>query len=211
LAALQKRAIGLRSELLACGARDQSISVLREHCSEMVDFLDEALSRQTSTKGAPLGHQRLAEIGAILQDACSNMDALNIPDTVIHGDMNRGNILLDGSNCRFIDWSEAYLGNPFLNFQHLSLLNTGEHKEVNAVRMKQAYRRSWLDLLEPMHIDRAFALSPLLAVASYLYGRGDWLRSSRRNDPDLGSYACILARHMDRAASAPELKEALCR
>ena len=122
--------------------------------------------------------------------------------------MNRGNILFDGSHCRFIDWSEAYIGNPFIGFQHLSLLKT-ETQDI--LRLKDAYRCSWLDLLDSAQIDAAFALAPLLAAASYLYGRGDWLRSPRRSDPDRQRYSRSLARHMDRAAQAPELLGVLCR
>jgi len=51
---------------------------------------------------------------------------------------------------------------------------------------------------------------PILAAASTLYGRGDWLHSPRRNDPRRQSYARSLARHMDRAAREPRLLEALC-
>ena len=51
---------------------------------------------------------------------------------------------------------------------------------------------------------------PILAAASTLYGRGDWLTSPRRDDQCRQSYARSLARHMDRAAREPSLVEALC-
>jgi hypothetical protein len=207
---LQKTTVGSTEELLATGAVDQRVDVLIGHFSEVLDYLEEAMAQQTSTNVRRLERRRLSEIGHILQDAFLRMEDLGIPDAVIHGDMNPGNILFDGSHCRFIDWSEAYIGNPFVTFQHLSLLNTGELREANDLRLKEAYRRAWLGLLDPVQIDAAFALMPLLAVASYLYSRGDWLESSRRNDPHRQRYARSLARHMDRAAQAPELLEALC-
>jgi len=208
IAGLQKKTVGLTNELMAIGVVDQRVAVLREHSLEVVDYLEEAMAQQTSTKVVKLEHQRLSEIGHILQYACSRMEDLSVPDTVVHGDMNRGNILFDGSHCRFIDWSEAYIGNPFIGFQHLSLLKT-ETQDI--LRLKDAYRCSWLDLLDSAQIDAAFALAPLLAAASYLYGRGDWLRSPRRSDPDRQRYSRSLARHMDRAAQAPELLGVLCR
>nr|WP_035351575.1 phosphotransferase [Edaphobacter aggregans] len=210
---LQKTTVGSTEELRAAGAVEQRVGVLRAHFSELFNYLEEAMAQQISTKVPRLERQRLSEIGLIFQDACLRMEDLGIPDAVIHGDMNRGNILFDlfdDFHCRFIDWSEAYIGNPFVSFQHLLLLNTGELRETNDLRLKQAYRRAWLGLLDPVQIDAAFALMPLLAAASYLYGRGDWLRSSRRNDPQRQSYARSLARHMDRAAQAPELQEVLC-
>jgi hypothetical protein len=210
MAELQKRTVGLTEELLATGAMDQRVAVLREHTWEVLDYLEEVMVQQTSTKLPRLGRQRLSEIGLILQDACFRMQDLGIPDALIHGDMNRGNILFDGADCRFIDWSEAYIGNPFVTFQYLSLLNTGEQKGLNNLRLQEVYKCSWVDLMDPVQIDEAFTLMPLLAVAFYLYGRGDWLQSSRRNDPHRQGYARSLARHMDRAARAPQLLEALC-
>jgi hypothetical protein len=207
MAELQKKTVGLTKQLMAVGVLDQCVTVLREHSLELVDYLEEAMAQQTSTKVPKLEHQRLSEIGHILQDACFRMENLGVPDTVVHGDLNRGNILFDGSHCRFIDWSEAYIGNPFIGFQHLSLLMT---ETQNILRLKDAYRCSWLDLLDSAQIDSAFALAPLLAAASYLYGRGDWLRSPRRSDPHRQRYSRSLARHMDRAAQAPELLGVLC-
>jgi hypothetical protein len=207
IAGLQKTTVGLTNQLMAVGVVDQRVAVLREHSLELIDYLEEAMAQQTSTKVAKLEHQRLSEIGHILEYACSRMEDLSIPDTVVHGDMNRSNILFDGLHCRFIDWSEAYIGNPFIGFQYLSLLNA-ETQDI--LLLKDAYRCAWLDLLDTAQIDVAFALAPLLAAASYLYGRGDWLRSPRRCDPDRQRYSRGLARHMDRAAQAPELLGVLC-
>jgi hypothetical protein len=211
MAALQKATIGLTEELLAVGVVDQRVAVLRERSKEVFDYLEEAMAQQTSTEVPRLERRRLSEIGHILEDACFRMEALHIPDTVMHGDMNRGNILFDGAHCRFTDWSETYIGNPFVTFQHLSLLNTvHEQQEPKDLRLKEAYKRSWIGVLDTAEMDEAFALIPLLTVASCLYGRGDWLRSSHRNDLDRQRYARSLARHMDRAAQAPQLLEALC-
>lgn len=210
LAGLQKRTVGLTGQLLSLGVADQRVVVLREHVPEVFEYLEEAMAQQTSTKAPRLERQRLSEIGLILHDACLRMEDLGIPDTVVHGDMNRGNILFDGARCRLIDWSEAYVGNPFVPLQHLLLLNNGEQKETNARCLKEAYKHCWMDYLPPGQIDAAFTLMPLLAIVSYLYGRGEWLRSTRRDDPQRQSYVRTLARHMNRAAQAPELLEVLC-
>ena len=175
---------------------------------EVFDYLEEAMAQQTSTKVPRLERRRLSEIGNILEDACFRMEALHIPDTVMHGDMNRGNILFDGAHCRFTDWSETYIGNPFAMFQHLSLLNTGhEQRERNDLRLKEAYKRSWIGVLDTAEMDEAFALSPLLAVASCLYGRGNWLQSSHRNDPNRQRYQSVkrFVRKL-RGAVSPEAR-----
>ncbi len=212
MAGLQKKTVGYTEQLLGSGATDQRIAVLRGHVDEIISYLEEAMEQQTSTKVPRLRVSRLREIGTMLKDACGAMEELGIPETIIHNDINRGNILVRDNACVFTDWCEAYTGNPFVTFQHLMLLlpSNGDHAEADRFKLMHAYKQCWLDSLVPWQIDQAFALIPLLAVASYFYGRGGWLRSARRYDPHMQSYARSLARHMDRAAQIPSLMEALC-
>jgi Ser/Thr protein kinase RdoA (MazF antagonist) len=141
------------------------------------------------------------------------MQELDIPDTLIHNDINSGNILFDGSRCVFIDWAEAFVGNPFLTFQQLYVQATkgSEEPQIEPHRLAKLYKRQWLDRLSEAKIDRALALAPLLAIASYLYGRGAWLHSPGPSTPTFESFARSLARHIDRAAQAQQLMEVLCR
>jgi hypothetical protein len=212
LADLQKKTRAYGEQLLAAGATDHRTKVLRSRIGGIVSYLEEAMEHQTSTKVARLAPSRLRHIGTILEAACDTIEELEIPETVIHNDVNCGNILVRGDQCVFTDWCEVCVGNPLLTFQHLLMLLRFDMDCAGATlsRMIQEYRHAWLDSLTPQQFDRAFALAPLLAIFSYLYGRGDWLRSQRRHDVGKQSYARALARHMDRAARIPSLMEALC-
>jgi hypothetical protein len=213
MAELQKKTCGYADGLLNAGATDQRISVLGAHIRELVAYLEEAMQLQTSTKVPRLSTRRLREIGGILEDSCSAMEWLGVPDTIMHNDLNRGNILTRKRQCVFIDWCEASIGNPFLTLQQLLLLIPGNCAKADEMtcQLKQQYRRSWADSLCAWRIDRAFVLAPLLVLVSHLYGRGDWLNSERRDDPQVQGYARTLGRRMDRAALAPHLKDVLCR
>ena len=127
--------------------------------------------------------------------------------------MNHGNILVNARHCQFIDWSEAYVGNPLITLQHLLLLNRLEDDDrrasVNSL-LKQKYLDAWVSRCNPDALRKGFTYMPILALASTLYGRGDWLNSPRRNDPHRLSYTRSLARHMDRAIHEPSLLEVLC-
>jgi len=210
MATLQIRTVERGNAFLAAGAFDQRIATLRAHLEELFDYLDGAMAKQTSTKVPQIEKRRLREMASVLQDACCHMEELEIPDTLIHNDINSGNILFQGTQCVFIDWCEVGVGNPFFSFQYLSKLQPGGDDSWTS-RLREVYRRSWRELLTESQIERAFALTPLLAIFSYLFGRGDWLHSAQREDPYVESHARSLARHMDRAALAPELMEALCR
>jgi hypothetical protein len=212
LAELQGKSIAHIEALLVAGCPDCSIPVLANHLGTLTEYLEDAMNRQSSIKVPRLERGRLREIESIIRDACYAMQHLCISDTLIHNDINGGNILLCGSRCVFTDWAEACIGNPFLTFQHLCAQISRDSSQAEAWLpcVKSAYKRSWREWLTESQIDQAFVLMPLLAVTSYLYGGGTWLDSPRRENPHVQAYSRSLARHMDRAAKAPELLEALC-
>lgn len=202
-ALLQLQTVDRVDVLLSAGAFDQRISVLRSHIDAITAYLIDAMARQSSTKVVPLSRKRLRELAEILRDTCFHMEALSIPDALIHNDLSAGNILYDGVRCVFTDWSEAAIGNPFLSCDRLGQLNPDHRETVCTV-----YRRLWLNRLSDTNISEAFALMPLLATYAYLYSRGDWFMG-REIRPQADRYARSLARHMDRAARAPALLEVL--
>ncbi len=208
MAHLQHATTDWTSTFLKAGAFDQRIGVLRAHLDELIEYLDQAMTKQVSTKVHPIGSRRLAEIGRILLDACLLIEALGIPESLMHNDVNAGNILFEGEHCVFTDWCEVGVGNPLLSFEYLCLLCPKGENWRPALR--NIYKQVWLDHLNEAQIDRAFVLAPLLAILAHFYGRGTWLRSEQRNDPAVQSYARCLARHMDRAAQDRDLLEALC-
>jgi len=209
MAGLQKRTLEWTSQFLAAGAFDQRIGTLQTHLPELMDYLREAMARQTSTKVPQLDKQRIGELQTALRNACFRMESLEIPDTLVHNDVNPGNILFKGTRCAFTDWCESGVGNPFLGFEYLCLLQPSGREDWRP-RLAEVYRQCWLDCLGVSRVDDAFALAPLLAMLSNLYGRGTWLHTPRRNAPHIESYARSLARHMDRLVQDPRLQEALC-
>jgi hypothetical protein len=212
MAELQMKTEGRSVDLLDAGAFDQGIDVFQTHSEALFDYLEEAMSLQTSTALLRLEKQRLLEIRAIFQDTCRRMEDLDLPDTILHGDMNYGNILTGCGHCQFIDWCEAYVGNPLITLQHLLLFNRAENPKLRAsmnCALKDKYKDVWLAMCDRAALDDGFVYMPLLAVASSLYGRGDWFNTPERLDPRRQAYARNLTRHMDVAARAPELLEAL--
>lgn len=208
MATLQKRSVADVDDLLGAGCGDQRCHVLLSHLDELIDHLTELMDIQTSAKVPQLGRRQLQKIRATLHDACCRLQDLQIPDTVLHGDISAGNILYDGNRCRFIDWCEAYIGNPFITFQQICLVASARRASSSELRLR--YGDIWRDVLSEHQIDEAFALTPIVAVFSHLYGRGTWLNSPLRDLPQLQGYRRSLARYMSRAAQDPDLREALC-
>jgi hypothetical protein len=212
LAELQQQWLGQEAVLLAHGCHDHRLHVLIVQIDAIIDYLGEAMRRQTSTKVAPMSRERLLIVGKILKDTCAAALELPIPDTLLHNDISPGSILFDGSTCVFTDWAEAYLGNPFLTLQQFC-----SHLErccSDAVRwipeLRSLYGQCWLDLLGAAAVERALSLSPLLAVLSYFYAHGTWLAHPDFEDAHLVGYHRSMARIMERLANEKTLMEALC-
>jgi hypothetical protein len=211
LAELQIASMDHADALFAAGCFDQRIPILRASLPNLIEYLEDAMTRQSSTRVAPIESRRLCELGNLLEEACGCMEALGIPDSLIHNDMNAGNILFDGSRAVFADWAEAYIGNPFFTFHHLRAHAVqADVSHTWALKIKTIYANHWRRLLGGPQVARALALCPPLAIASYLCGRDTSFDLPSRNDLRAQSYARSLARHMDRAAQAPDFLEALC-
>jgi hypothetical protein len=212
LARLQIASVAHVEDLLACGCFDQRLPTLRAHLQQLMRYLEDAMVTQTSTKVAPLNHRQLQELGSLIEEASLAMERMDIPDSLIHNDMNPSNILFDGKRAVFTDWSEAGIGNPVLTFHHLqALASNADATNAWAPRLRVIYKAHWSGTLSESQIARAFALCPLLALASHLCGRDPSFTSCHRESVTAQSYARTLARQMHRLARAPEFVEALCR
>ncbi len=212
MAEVQVRTVGHTEKLLEAGAFDQSLATFSSCSAILFPYLEEAMTMQTSTKVPRIEKRRLQELHRIFDSACTRLSNLGLPETVVHGDMNIGNILVGPSHCQFIDWAEAYIGNPLITLQHLLLLNQvesqSERTKINEV-LKDRYRSVLSKVCDPSVIDEAYTYMPLVAAYAALYGRGDWITSDLRNAPHRQAYARNIARHMDRAARDPVLLSVL--
>jgi hypothetical protein len=214
MAELQIRTIGRTNDLRRAGAFHQSIEILAARSEALFEYLRFAMTLQTSTRVSRIEGPRLQEIRHTFEEVCGRMSELKLPETVIHGDMSADNILVRGRSCCFIDWSEAYIGVPLVTLQHLLLLNQpkqDQSKEFLDRVLIDRYRKVMEQACDFSAIEEAIVYMPLLAAASTLCGRGDWMNTSSKRTAWSHSYARSLARHMDRAARSRTLLDALAK
>ena len=212
IARLQTRFIGKSGALLDVCCGDHRDGTLHSRIDELIAYLDEAMALQMSTAVPRLSSSRLKAIGVALDNAFTLQQGLGIPDTIVHGDINLGSILYDGSRCVFTDWCEAKIGNPFLTFEQLRVraLRRSSQPELWAQTLRNAYKASWKDVLTERQVDLALRLAKLLSIFAVLYERGDWITSPIRYDPRRLAYSRSLARHLDRELQTHDLQEILC-
>jgi hypothetical protein len=213
LARLQVKTSGKEAELLEVGAFDQRLPILCNQAHLLFDHVAEAMALQTSTKAAKLAPSRLAEIRNIFEDTCMWLESRVIPTTILHNDMNLGNLAFADNGCHLLDWAEGCVGHPLVTLQHLLLLNpivdTSTKASVNRI-LKHRYSLSMREVCDPSLLESAFRFMPLVAAASALYGRGDWLQSDTTHSTARHAYSRMLARYMDRAATELSLQESPC-
>ncbi len=116
MAALQLTAAPHAAELLAAGALDRRLSQLPVAFAGLLDRLDE-LPDAGDERLRPDERELLSRAVSPFADACRELAAYGIPDTIQHDDFHDGNILLAarGSSFgyRFVDWGDACVGAPF--------------------------------------------------------------------------------------------------
>jgi Ser/Thr protein kinase RdoA (MazF antagonist) len=86
-----------------------------------------------------------------------------LPETLVHGDLNPGNVFLNGDRAVIFDWSDACIADPFVDV-HL-LLFWVDDEEARAALL-DAYADGWGGELSTDNVRAAFAASE---ASAYLH------------------------------------------
>lgn len=206
-AQIQKTTSNHVDSLIEAGARDNRASVLRDTVRHHLPFLREAMQRQSTAAVTKIADGRIEELGAILEDACEAMANSRIPDTIVHNDLNVGNILFHRGRCKLIDWCEVCIGSPFLFFQNVLRLAEREAATISDVSeaLREIYSECWRDVLTQEQMQIGFTVAPLLAIMSHLSAYSDFSSPIDRVDDDHLGLVRSLVRHLDREARNAKL------
>lgn len=206
LARLQIATSGHEQSLLALGAFDQRPEALHRALPRIREQICEAMCRQISTKVPRLTDARIAVVCDLVSAALEHISQLGVPITILHGDLNAGNILWNGQ-IEFIDWSEAYVGPCVFSLEHLLLLNK-ESDDPARNRLNQevaeAYLDVWQNSCDLVSLRRSLIYTDLLAAFATIYGRGTSHPAEDGRSDSFYSFARPVARHMERAAQKLE-------
>jgi hypothetical protein len=212
LAKLQIESIGRCGALVDSGARDLSASALLKLVRPFLDAMGQLMEQQTKVSPRVLSRSELILLGEQIEEALSLSTDLRIPDALGHLDLNPGNVILSQGHSVFLDWAEAYVGNPLFSFQYLI-----EHfrrivgMNVTAESgLTSAYAEEWQSLVSPENLADALAFAPMLAVFAYAAVNDTWSDEARLRDPRLAGYLRSLTRRMHREANRLRDRSALC-
>jgi aminoglycoside phosphotransferase (APT) family kinase protein len=212
LAKLQVQSIDRGSQILGAGARDLGSAALSKFIQPFISVVAQLMERQTKVPPSILDRKDLSVLADSLQIAVDATKAIGIPETIGHLDLNTGNIIGSENRCAFLDWAEAYVGNPLLSLEYLL-----EHARrafgpdsAALTKMTAVYCAQWDGVVSPAAISDALAFAPLLAVFAYATGSDVWNETQRLEEPATAGYLRSLARRMHREAGKLADRRTLC-
>lgn len=211
LARLQIQSIDRGSQILGAGARDLGSAALSKLIQPFMGIVEQLMEHQTRVPPPVLDREDLLVLADSLQSALDATEAIGIPETIGHLDLNPGNIIVSENRCAFLDWAEAYVGNPLFSFEYLlehARRAFGPYSSV-VTKMTAAYCTQWDGVVSPAAIADALAFAPLLAVHACATGNDTWRQPEGFQEPTAG-YLRSLARRMHREAKEMADRRAPC-
>ena len=211
LAKLQIQSIDRGSQILGTGARDLGSAALSKLIQPFMSLVAQLMDRQTKIPPPVLDRKDLSVLTDSLHSSLEAIDATGIPDTLGHLDLNPGNIIVSDSRCGFLDWAEAFIGNPLFSLEYLlqhARRAFGENSDVRT-RMITAYCAQWDGVVSPAAIADAIAFAPLLGVFAYAAGSDTWKEPQQLQEPAAG-YLRSLARRMRHEGQELADRRSLC-
>jgi hypothetical protein len=209
LAEMQQASVPHVNALLNHGFIDQRIPALRNAMLSMAPYLEDAVLSQRSAAAPAIGIGRVKEIVEIFENVCYDLEEAGIPDTVVHNDLNSGNILIDGRSCVFTDWALAAVGNPLVALDQLQqYLPLNKRLASWGPRVTRSYCEQWRSTMAAAEIDVGLRSIRLVSIATHLASRRHWFMSRYRYKPGMDSYIRSLLRQMDKAAQLLQRKDA---
>jgi hypothetical protein len=195
LAELQIESISRSDSILNSGARDLSTDVLLTSIDPFLEVIAQLMEEQPKIPPATLGRQELSLLKLCIKDSLTLLEDLRIPNTLGNLDLNPGNVMISVDRCIFLDWTEAYVGNPFFTFQYL-LEHAGRADSTTTGNLVAAYCAQWKASVSPAAVTDALASAPLLAVFVYALGNDRWKRPEELQEPVFAGCLRSLSRRM---------------
>jgi len=200
LAKLQIESIDRCSAVLGAGARDLGSRSLSKLIQPVLSVAAQLMERQPEVPPPVLGRNDLLTLADSLQSALDRAKSTGVPETIGHLDLNPGNILVAENRCAFLDWAEAYVGNPLFSLEYLlehAKRTFGTDSAVPA-KLTEVYCRQWDGVISSAAMKQALALAPLLAVFAYAVGSRTWNATEKIEESSSAGYLRSLVRRMHR-------------
>lgn len=200
LAELQIASVPRTDEILSAGARDLRVHRLRNQSDSFFALMKHLMRQQEKASPPALSDAALDQLQRDLNCVFLQLDSFDIPDALGNLDCNPANVIVSPSECIFLDWAEATIGNPFLNFQHFLefFRQLSPHDPQAEALLTDVYSAKWEAILERTAIRELLNLTPAIAAfahATNLVGRREARKSA---EPQIDATLRSLTRRIQR-------------
>lgn len=153
-------------ELLALGLPDRRLPVLPDLYEPLLADVD------VLRIDRPLGltseqYRRLLALSPRVAELCEELATHDIPETLNHGDLNDGNVLLGGGGPVFLDWGDACVSHPFYSLRTVLVsaeISLGlEENFPELLPLRDAYLEPWTRYEPREELIRALDVASRLA------------------------------------------------
>lgn len=209
LAEFQVASIGDTSRILACGAHDSRIASLLSLVLSFFAAIEKFMEAQIKPAPRRLNGQEIRATELRLTEALYELEATAIPDALNHFDLNPGNVIVCGRECKFLDWAEAAIGNPFFSFEYLRqhfVRAFGDGADATA-EFRQSYVNVWRTVLSHSAVERTCEVMPLIAPFAFA-ATLPWNNALGDAKSESAGFLRSLARRMHREAEQLILRAA---
>jgi hypothetical protein len=212
LARLQIDYIPNANKIAAAGAHDLSGTTLSAFVDPFFEVIAQLMKQQTKVPPPMLSGPDLQLLKGRINESFAELQALSLPDTLGHLDLNPGNIIASPRGCKFLDWAEAYIGNPIFSLQYFleHFRRSVSADRVIEGRLTSAYIEEWRSRVSSTEMNDALQLSPLLAAFAYAANLAVWRDQRGLNDSRTAGYLRSLARRMNREANQLNERRSPC-
>lgn len=162
--ALKVQMVGRVEALLACGALDYRSETLPARLDAML--ADETMLRPDRFITA----EEIIRVRALaprIKGLIAELQACDIPSTLIHGDFHIWNVALQNGRAVFFDWTDAAVGSPFFDattFFWLAEREVFSDSPEVISHLQQLYLQGLAALAPPERLQQAFAAGIMLGL-----------------------------------------------
>jgi len=154
-ARLQRSYAGQTDRLLEYTCVDRRLAVLDAE-------LDRLLGPNPATdRLEPEERARLPRRAEQLREAITELTAIGVPETLLHGDLHPRNLAVRDGKVLAFDWTDGSVSHPFLD-----LVTFVEERSPNSMdpRVRDAYLAEWEEYASPADLRRALELADELGA-----------------------------------------------
>jgi Phosphotransferase enzyme family len=149
---LQRASTNLIMDLLADGCIDRRLHVLESQIDPLLN--------DKGAMSAMTGHERhrLRTLAPALKELALEMADLDVPYTLVHGDLHLANTARIDGVLTFFDWTDACVAHPFFDLMAMKFETDDNEKQS----IMDAYLAGWHEFATPEALQRAVLLASVL-------------------------------------------------